>query len=92
MLNPFKETMPFKADVWKKETKHQKMARFIVEEGLLKGKTLAQTLDMLGAPDDRHTDKAKIILSYKLRGDNNPSLVVEMDSTQVFSNAMIIED
>ena len=92
MLNPFGKTIPFKANVWLKEAKHPKMAMYIVEEGMLKGMTLSQTVQLLGEPDEKSTGKTKeTILSYKLKGRKNPSLVVELDSKLVFTRARIIE-
>lgn len=92
MLNPFGKTIPFKPEVWKNEARYQKMAMYLVEKNLLKGKNLPQTLDMLGQPDETRPGQAKeTLLKYWLTGSDSMVLLVELDSAQVFRNARIIE-
>lgn len=92
-LNPFGKTVPFKSEVWKKEARHPKMAMYLVEKKLLKDKTLPQTLEMLGHPDEQDTNQLnKTILRYRLGGDNTKSLLVELDSVKVFKEARIVEN
>lgn len=90
-LNPFGKTVPFKASVWKNEARNPKMALYLVEKKLLKDKTLPQTLEMLGQPDELDTLQLnKIILKYGL-ANNTQHLQVELDSLKIFKEARIVE-